>query len=338
MSFEADGAGTRLAEALLASPAPDRRLVIDSYARFTVNDRFLFWPPHLLDRTLQAEAAATRRLVRDLDRRGVRVRFVRPYGPLFARFAGRDHKKIVTVDDRVAYVGGNNFSDHNFAWDDLMLRIEQPAAARLLGDDVRATWTDRSVPRAERCGPLAIHLLDGHDNEGGFEALRALLRGARRHVVVQGPYVTFPVTQWLDETARRGVEVTVLTPAHNNRPLVQHHVLWELGRSACRVRLTTDGMSHVRAMVVDDEVAVLGSSSFSYLSYRCQGEVLAFVTDPALVAEVGRRVVRPALARSVPYQPARAPLRRRAGDRLVRVLGTIAVHLARLPRLRRPRA
>jgi phosphatidylserine/phosphatidylglycerophosphate/cardiolipin synthase-like enzyme len=91
-------------------------------------------------------------------------------------------------------------------------------------------------------------------------------------------------------------------------------------------------------MVVDDEVAVLGSSSFSYLSYRCQGEVLAFVTDPALVAEVGRRVVRPALARSVPYQPARAPLRRRAGDRLVRVLGTIAVHLARLPRLRRPRA
>jgi cardiolipin synthase len=203
MTFEADTAGTRLADALVAARARDRRLLLDSYTRFTINDRFLFWPPHLLDRPLQREARATRRLVRQLDRRGVRTRFLRPYGLLFARFAGRDHKKIVTVDDRVAYIGGRNFSDHNFAWDDLMVRIEHPDAARLLADDVRATWAGRSAPRRERFGPLELHLLDGRSNERELDGLRALLAGARRRIDVLGPYVTVPMTRWLDAAAPR---------------------------------------------------------------------------------------------------------------------------------------
>jgi phosphatidylserine/phosphatidylglycerophosphate/cardiolipin synthase-like enzyme len=123
----------------------------------------------------------------------------------------------------------------------------------------------------------------------------------------------------------------VLTPAENNRPLVQAHVLWELLHSACTLRLTTGGMNHVRALLVDDAVLVCGSSSFSYLSYRCQGEVLGLVTDPTVIAGFRAGVLDPALAASVPCDRARPTLRLRAGDALVRVLGTIAVHLARLP-------
>lgn len=207
---------------------------------------------------------------------------------------------------------------------------EHPGAARFLAGDVRATWNGESVPRAERFGDLELHLLDGHQNERGFGALQDLIGGTRREVYVQGPYVTFPVTRWLDEAARRGVRVTVLTPAENNRPLVQQHVLWELTHTRCTLRLTTGGMSHVRAMLIDDEVLVLGSSSFSYLSYRCQGEVLGFVTDPVVLADFRRRVAAPALAAAVPYRSAGGRVRMRAGDLLVRFLGTVSVWMARV--------
>ena len=44
------------------------------------------------------------------------------------------------VDDRVAYVGGMNFSEHNAAWHDMMLRITDRAAVAFLREDFLSTW------------------------------------------------------------------------------------------------------------------------------------------------------------------------------------------------------
>ena len=107
-----------------------RRILIDDYTRFWLSDRFIYGPRALRDPDLQAEVKATRAMIRGLREGGVGVRFVSPLGFLFRRLAVRDHKKIVLVDDDVAYIGGINFSDHNFEWHDMMLRFEDRDIAR----------------------------------------------------------------------------------------------------------------------------------------------------------------------------------------------------------------
>jgi cardiolipin synthase len=126
LTFEADSAGRALADALLACRAPDRRLVVDSHSRHIVSDKLVCHPKHLLDRGLRREVRETRRTIAELRAAGVPVRYVNPLGPLLVRFPVRNHKKLAVVDGRAAYLGGINFSDHNFAWHDVMLRIDDP--------------------------------------------------------------------------------------------------------------------------------------------------------------------------------------------------------------------
>ena len=143
-SFEGDRVGTDLTNALLAAPAPDLRLLIDSYTRVNQSDSWIAAPVNLFNRALRDEVRNTRRLVRTLRAAGVGVRFGRPFGFLGRKALRRDHKKLILFDDRVAYVGGINFSEHNFEWHDLMVRIEHPGVTRFLTRDFLHSWEGRS--------------------------------------------------------------------------------------------------------------------------------------------------------------------------------------------------
>ena len=58
-------------------------------------------------------------------------------------------------------------------------------------------------------------------------------------------------------------------------------------------------MSHIKAMLVDDEALVVGSSNFDYLSFHTHQEVLAIVRSPEVIAQYKRDVLDPDLAHSV---------------------------------------
>jgi len=128
-----------VADALLASRAPDRRILVDDYTRVNINDRAVRSAAGRKDEVLQAEVTATDAMFRKLAASGVPVRVTNPIGLLALNYPARNHKKLIVTDD-VAYIGGVNFSDHNFAWPDLMLRIDSAAAANFLGDDFQATF------------------------------------------------------------------------------------------------------------------------------------------------------------------------------------------------------
>ena len=75
LSFEADEAGTALAAALIASPAAEKALLIDTYSRFVVSDKLICAPTRLLDMPLGREARRTRQLIKDLEAHGVAVTY-----------------------------------------------------------------------------------------------------------------------------------------------------------------------------------------------------------------------------------------------------------------------
>jgi cardiolipin synthase len=122
-----------------------------------------------------------------------------------------------------------------------------------------------------------------------------LIDRAERSIFVESPYITFPFYERLREAALRGVQVKVVTPEQNNWRLFRNYARLESARSGIDLRLYR-GMSHLKAMLIDEEYLVGGSSNFDYLSYRLYQEIVAIFTDRELINDFRRRVMRPDLA------------------------------------------
>lgn len=317
LSFEGDRAGQALAEAMIACPAKDRRILIDDYTRFWLSDRFLYSFKGLRDRELQDERRATKAMIQALHAGGVDTRFVSPMGFLFRRLAARDHKKIMLIDADVAYIGGINFSEHNFEWHDMMLRIEHPGIAQFLQNDVTATWNGRSSPAHASFDGLELLSLDGVDNERTLSGVLELMAGAERSVVVHNAYITFPFVNALRSAVERGVRVTVITAEVNNRMFMRDYMLWEGARSGFELLLYPGRMSHLKAVLIDDRTLITGSSNFDWLTYTYQPEILAVIDRPEVIAAFKGSLLEPDLEIC---RPADVPVDERVARKAYRVM------------------
>ena len=314
LSFEGDSAGLGLARALQDSTAPDRRVVIDDFSRHIVSDKLVYHPKHLFDGDLRRERRRTRRMVREMRGAGVGVRFSNPAGWFLRRMALRNHKKLVAIDGRVAYVGGINFSDHNFAWHDLMLRIEDPAVAGFLAEDFEWTWRGVDQTTARRFEGLEVHVMGGRRNERQFGLVLDLLAGARRRVFIESPYLMPPFSEAAQRASRRGVDVAVVTPERNNWRLSRDHIHWKAARSPMALHGYPERMTHMKAMLVDDRHLVLGSANYDLWSYRFQQEFLILADDAGLVRQFREQVEGPDLALSPRVEPDVSARRGRLAD------------------------
>jgi cardiolipin synthase A/B len=260
-------------------------------------------PHYLLSPSFRAEVRATRAMFSGLAAAGVGVRVTNPIAGRLPRYGLRNHKKLIVADD-VAYIGGLNFSDHNFAWHDLMLRIEAPGPATFLAEDFDATWRGEAELRVARFDGLRLCALDGRTNTNGFAPLFDAIGAAREQICVVSPYLSFPFVEALAEAAKRGIDVELLTPLGNNKPMVRAYLLDAARRAGFRIGLTP-GMSHLKAMLIDRRLLVLGSSNFGFPSYHAFEEHMALIEDADLVRAFEAQVLAPIRAALVAtrYRP-----------------------------------
>jgi len=207
----------------------------------------------------------------------------------------RNHRKYAIADETRMWAGGRNLAAEYFtgdadkeAWLDLSFDLEGEAAgwaARQFAHDwvtagggqaARETWQGEPV---EARGTLAQFVPSGPDQEE--DTAQALLvtacfRAQRRLLAITPYFVPdSSLQQALILAARRGVEVTLIVPASSNHPLadfVRGRPLRELAAAGARV-LLLPRMSHAKAMVVDDSLAIGGSINLDarslLLNYEC---------------------------------------------------------------------
>jgi cardiolipin synthase len=297
-SFEGDRVGKMLADTLSASPARDRRILVDSFSKVVLSDKFLYAPRHWGDADLRDEVSETRRLHATLATAGVQIKYGNAVGFLPRRLLQRNHKKLILIDDRVAYIGGINFSEHNASWHDMMLRIEDTEVASLFRDDFLGWWEGESRAHSQAFAGVEIHTLDGHSNRKVFERIFRLIDRAQTSIFIASPYITFPFYDHLKGAVGRGVPVTILTPQTNNWCYFNEYARWESTRCGINLRLDAKGMSHLKAMLVDDQFLVVGSSNFDFLSYRIYEEIVAVITDADVIESFREQVMVPDLRNS----------------------------------------
>ncbi|MFH2005794.1 MAG: phosphatidylserine/phosphatidylglycerophosphate/cardiolipin synthase family protein [bacterium] len=312
MTFEGDSVGLALAEALSRCRAPDRRLLVDAFSKYKISDRFALRPTSFLDPAYRAEYRAGLDAVRDLRSAGVGLRYTNPVGPLLAFFPARNHKKMMLIDGDVAYIGGINFSEHNFSWHDMMLRVESPELTEFLAQDFRTTWEGRNNSRYRRFGTTDVFLCNGAASADLYERVFAIISGAARRVVVYSPYVSFPLIDQLQRAASRGVAVTIISSEELNSPLFKSYLAYEADRLGFELLVRPGRMSHLKAMLLDDRYLVAGSSNFDIVSYRVEQELITIFDDPALAAAFKSEILEPDLVTCRPAERGGAPWMGRA--------------------------
>ena len=114
----------------------------------------------------------------------------------------------------------------------------------------------------------------------------ALLR-ARRRIWLATPYFVPDAATMagLRGAAQRGVDVRLILPRHNDVPLVRwasRSYYEELLQAGVRIFEYLPAVSHAKALIVDDDLALLGSPNVDVRSYRLNFELAAFFASRRL--------------------------------------------------------
>ncbi len=267
----------------------------------------------------------SRRTVRELRRAGVRTAVWEPLRfPWFTRcITRRNHRKIVVVDGRTAFLGGVNIAEYYLDGDDLgrwrdeHLRLEGDAVAdlqRLFVTD----WNHVTGERLDVGRYIARHRIrhrsvvhiawagSGSSRLTLVEAFAAAIVRARRHIRISSPYFMPPamILDALRVAAHSGVRVEVLVPRQSDSAvadLVSESYFGDLLSAGVELYRYDRGFLHAKLLVVDDDIASIGTANMDYRSLLDNLEVTAFIRDRGdvlMVAEafdrdraVSRRVV-----------------------------------------------
>ena len=223
----------------------------------------------------------------------------------------RDHRKMVIIDGKEAFVGGHCIVDEwlgnaedgkHFA--DVSVHLHGPIVHSLQGA-FSENWAgetgelflgDDVFPKLEPAGDVRIHAVFAKP-ENSAPAVKILHHTAiclaRKRIWIQNPYF-IPEPDAIDAfgaAVKRGVDVRVLMPSTSgsDNPMVQHagHRNFEK-LLKCGVRLFEypHTLLHQKIMTVDGVWSAIGSSNFDDRSFETNDEISLSIADEALAARL----------------------------------------------------
>lgn len=201
------------------------------------------------------------------------------------QFNLRNHRKITVVDGKVALAGGVNVHDASLGrskfygpWRDTHLRLEGPAVAAIqlaFLDDYGWASSGQipeelefvATPPTEG-GMDALYLASGpaDDIEAGKLFFLHCIQSAKKRIWMATPYFIPPhsVLDALKAAALRGVEVKIIIPLRWDllvMYLAAFSYLPEAEAAGMEIYRYSAGHPHQKVMLIDDEVAWVGSSN-----------------------------------------------------------------------------
>lgn len=274
--WKSDAWGHRIKSALIR--AADRGVKVyviwDAFGNMVVNPRFYTFPSHV--HTLRFP------LVSGL------------FGP---KNWGRDHRKMVSVDGKVAFLGGYNIGSlYATGWRDTHARVEGPGVAEIDNAYIDF-WNGHRKNRHVEIDDNPIRGWYGkirlHRNTPRITVypirnmyLEAIDR-ANDHIWLTHAYLLpdDDLVAALREAAHRGVDVRIIIPERSNHIVadwLSRGFYTRLLRSGIRLFMYQDAMVHAKTATIDGVWSTIGTANLDRLSLLGNYEVNLEVTDEDL--------------------------------------------------------
>ena len=251
---------------------------------------------------------------------GVTVAEFNPVNPLKAKVGWgineRDHRKLVIVDGRVAFLGGINISGvysggsakggaskrrdraDTRPWRDTQVRLEGPVVIELQKSYLEA-WskaakepppTKQKQLVAKPAGKEAVRVLaawanDVEDVNPIYVTLLSAIASAETSIhIAMAYFVPDPTTsKALQDAARRGVDVKLVLPSFTDFWVVFHagrSKYDDLLKAGVKIYERKERLLHSKTAVVDGVWSTVGSSNIDWRSFAHNHELNAVILGP----------------------------------------------------------
>ena len=258
-----------------------------------------------------------------LKEKGIKVFVFNTFRPIVTSLQNnRDHRKIISIDGKVAFTGGLNLADEYINivdrfghWKDSAIMIEGDGAWSLTliflqmwnlnpkeRDDYSSLypWKNCGVENAARgvgegyekwgfVQPYADNPLD-RENVGEHVYIQ-IINQAKNYVYINTPYLIVDdnLLSALTLAAKSGVDVRIITPHRWDKLIVaitSRSYYRRLIQAGVKVYEYTSGFNHGKSFVSDDKIATVGTTNLDfrslYLHFECGVLIYASETIAAI--------------------------------------------------------
>jgi cardiolipin synthase A/B len=223
----------------------------------------------------------------------------------------RTHRELLIVDGRVGFIGGAGISDQwykstkrNPRWRDTVVRVEGPAVTslqsvfaqnwlRVAGEILTSRECFSFPPDQGNAAGLVVNSTPAEGSTRARILFQTLMASAKKKIYISTPYF-LP-----DRSARQailravtqdGVDVKILTPGTKSDHMLtrssSRRLYGKLLKAGAQVYEYEPSMIHVKAMMIDDLWAVVGSTNFDHRSFEINDEVNLAILDKAVTSRL----------------------------------------------------
>ena len=223
----------------------------------------------------------------------------------------RMHRKLVCIDDHVAYTGSMNLVDPVYfktdkelgPWVDIMLRCEGPIVQLMQGlfiwDWYLETSEKMAFPLSKmRCFPVVgthnAQLIPSGPEFGKASIHQVLLTAiyeAKFSLLLTTPYFVpdESLLAALEAAALRGVDVKIILPAKSDSLMAEYAsraFFEELLTAGVKIYRFHGGLLHSKSMVIDERVALIGTVNLDQRSFWLNFEMTMLIDDHEVAGEL----------------------------------------------------
>lgn len=243
----------------------------------------------------------------------------------FSRIDIRNHRKLVIIDDRIAFTGSQNMVDPEVykkeagigTWIDIMVKVKGPVVECIAGTFYSDWFLDTDIETNKARTKLLLEEIDPLEDESEVyqrvaprksaiqfvpsgpglvpEAIHNLLLttiyAARRELILTTPYFIpdEPLLAALKAAAQRGVKVQIIIPRENDSLLVTYASrarYQELADAGVRIFLFHGGLLHSKTITVDGDFSLFGSVNLDMRSFWLNFETTLFIYCKSFTEEL----------------------------------------------------
>ena len=214
----------------------------------------------------------------------------------------RNHRKILVIDNQHAYIGSMNLIDKTYhrkddiSYIELVAHLQGPSvneAAAVFASDwycetgvLLKHFMNNSI--ATEVGDVPVQVVpsgSGYPYENNLRLFTSFIQSARYSVVITNPYLVpdESLLNALISASLRGVRVSVLNSQAMDQWMVGHaqrSYYEEFLKAGVKINLyKKPQLVHEKYMVIDDQVAIVGSSNFDIRSFQLNQECIVVAYD-----------------------------------------------------------
>lgn len=232
--------------------------------------------------------------ISDIKNSGVEIIFL-------SYFFHRTHRKILVVDETIAFIGGVNLHQSASLWNDLMIQIKGPIVSFIV-----RTFANIYTECGGKDPALLIHnktkalqdtihdwLVENNPIKNKYNLKKIYkehISKAETSIILVTPY--FMPKRWflalLHQAYLRGVRVEVMVPRKTDSYFidrVNYYFMNKMSKFGVIFYLESQ-MNHAKIMVIDSKEAIVGSNNLDYLSFELNLEIGIFFNNPEALHEI----------------------------------------------------